>query len=1009
MASVAVGYSVAQGWATIRRDAVGNGNSGRSTVAIRPSSPLRLCRVVLALCSTFSILSAHPAIAESAEADVPPAASNEWGQPVVRLRLDCDAHLSLERFADRITQQIGEPLNRQEVSQSLKNLFATGRFDELRAEVEPAVGGVELVFVAQAAYFVGVVHVEGAPDVLDPRVLETASRLRLGEPLHTGDLAAARDRLMAVMAENGYYEAQIRYTTNPNPDTQVAEIVFSLSPGPAARLTSVAFEGHLIVPVQRLIKVTGWRHGSHLTSSRLERGLFKLHRFYQNQGRLRATVGVGQRTYDSKRRTERLVVQVEAGPLIRVRVEGAPISNSKKKEILPFYRDGVVDETALERGRQSLEDFYQRQGYYSVSVKGRLESQPEPATLDVIYSVQLGLRGTFVGYEFKGNGKVSHEELARVLSIHPKDFIRERGMFSRELLQQDVEALTAVYEAQGFLEAQITPRTDQNYEGESHHLFITFEVREGPRTRVGELSIRGVNEDMQKEIWPELPMKPGQPFSPTRANRNRDLISGILGDHGYMRASVTWTSSPGNPNEVNLEYVIVPGEQEFIERVAILGGEHTRTGTIRRELIFHGGEPLSQSKILDSQRQLYDLGTFSQVQIATQDPHGRETDKTVLVDVEEARRWSVAYGGGMEFQRLGSNEPQGQLKVSPRLSLEVTRLNVGGRAQTLTLRGRLSTLEKGGAVSYLVPRFPTRRDLAMRLNLLAERSQDVLTFTSKREEASVSLEKRWSAASLLVGRYTFRRVQALDISNRISEAQIPLLSRPARVALLGLSYANDHRDDPADATDGSYSLADAGLSWTRLGSQSNFVRISGQNATYHRLASHLILARNTRFAVETSFGHLGPENGIPLPERFFMGGSESHRAFSINQAGPRDPETGYPIGGNALFLNSVELRVPFAGNRLGFALFHDAGNVYSSIRRMRLLKVTQSSPTDFDYTAHAVGLGIRYRTPVGPVRLDVGYNLNPPRYQVVVDDMTKATEIRRLSHFQFFLSIGQSF
>jgi outer membrane protein assembly factor BamA len=378
------------------------------------------------------------------------------------------------------------------------------------------------------------------------------------------------------------------------------------------------------------------------------------------------------------------------------------------------------------------------------------------------------------------------------------------------------------------------------------------------------------------------------------------------------------------------------------------------------------------------------------------------------VNVEEARRWSLAYGGGIEFQRLPGAEPEGELKVSPRLSLEVTRLNVGGRAQTVTLRGRLSTLEKGGAISYLVPRFPTRRDLALRINALVDRSRDVLTFTSRRQEASVSLEKHYSAAALLVGRYSFRRVQALDISDRISEEQIPLLSRPARVAMLGLSYANDHRDDPADATDGSYSLADTGFSWTRLGSESNFVRISGQNATYYRLNPHLILARNTRFALETTLGNVGPGEEIPLPERFFMGGSESHRAFSINQAGPRDLQTGFPVGGNALFFNSIELRVPFVENRLGFALFHDAGNVYSSVRRMRLLKVTQSSPADFDYTAHAVGLGIRYKTPVGPVRLDVGYNLNPAQFQVV-DRITQVTEIRRLSHFQFFLSIGQSF
>jgi outer membrane protein assembly factor BamA len=137
-----------------------------------------------------------------------------------------------------------------------------------------------------------------------------------------------------------------------------------------------------------------------------------------------------------------------------------------------------------------------------------------------------------------------------------------------------------------------------------------------------------------------------------------------------------------------------------------------------------------------------------------------------------------------------------------------------------------------------------------------------------------------------------------------------------------------------------------------------------------------------------------------------MGGSESHRGFSINQAGPRDPSTGFPIGGNALFFNSLELRMPFADNRYGFVLFHDAGNVFSTIRKMRLLKFTQSSPTDFDFASHAVGSGFRYKTPIGPVRFDVGYNPNPPRFQATQGEKM---EVRRLSHLQFFFSIGQSF
>ena len=311
--------------------------------------------------------------------------------------------------------------------------------------------------------------------------------------------------------------------------------------------------------------------------------------------------------------------------------------------------------------------------------------------------------------------------------------------------------------------------------------------------------------------------------------------------------------------------------------------------------------------------------------------------------------------------------------------------------------------------SYLIPRFPTRRDLSLNITALAQRSREVVTFTSLRREVLLSVERRFSSAAFLAGRFSFRRVKALDFPAG-TEQQIPISSRDARIAMFGLSYANDHRDEPTDATRGSYSLVDSGISWKRFGSESNFFRLAGQNATYYRISPHLVFARTTRVAVESTLGSVLSSGAIPLPERFFLGGSESHRGFSINQGGPRDPVTGFPLGGEALFFNSLELRVRLASERLGVVFFQDAGNVFSKVQRMRLLKFTQNSPLDLDFNSLAAGIGVRYKTPVGPFRFDVGYNFNPPRYQVFPDGTPNGIpQIRRLPHFQFFVGIGQSF
>jgi outer membrane protein assembly complex protein YaeT len=945
---------------------------------------------------------------------------------VLDVRLSCDARLAPSDFPGAISQEVEQPLDSSKIAASLKKLYATGRFTELRAEAEPGPGGVHLLFVGRAQYFVGVVQVEGTPSALEPRVLLTSTRLRLGQPISDDILSAAQRHISEMLASNGYYQATVRYRLVPDPATQEAEAIFSIFPGKAARLSGVEFQGHFEFPPAKLAKVAGWRRGIQLTSARVERGLFRLHQFFVSRNRLQGNVSVLKREYDTKLNTEKLLVKVETGPLFRVRVEGAKISSSKLKTLLPVYRDGVVDEPALARSERILEDYFQQLGYFSAAAKAEQAFHAESQTLALTFRVNRGKQGQFDGYGFEGNRAIPTAQLMAAISPPPQGIFSRAPVYSRTLLENKVNTLTALYQSRGFLDVRISPRMDDHFRDQAGHWFVTFEVEEGLRTTVHQLAFTGVSRDVQKALWPSLLTKPAQPYSSGRAAADRDTISNYLAKLGYAQAEVSWHASPVNEqHQVDVDFRIELGRQERIHRIVVVGNEHTRLGVIRRELVIHQGQPLSQDNVADSQRRLYELGMFNQVQITTQDQPSSETEKTVLVAVEESRRWTLGYGGGLEVQRLGSNNPQGTFKASPRISLNLNRLDVGGRDQTYTLWGRLSYLETGAGTSYVIPYLANRRDLNLRLNGLVDRSRDVLTFTDDRKEASVAVEKRFGTSTAISGRYSFSRVEALDLSGRISKDEQKLLEGPTWVGGFGGSYVNDHRDDPLDATRGSYSLADAGIMSKGLGSQANFLRLTGQYATYYQLSSHLVFARNTRIGIESPYG--SPEkilvsapgepeqytytDSLPLPERLFMGGSDSHRGFSINQAGPRDPTSGYPIGGNALFFNSLELRARMAEQRLGFVLFNDTGNVFTTIRRMRLLQFSQTRPLTkidtLDYDSEAFGIGLRYKTPVGPLSFDVGYNLNPPRYQMVTTN--GIMEVQQLARFQFFLSFGQSF
>jgi outer membrane protein assembly factor BamA len=466
--------------------------------------------------------------------------------------------------------------------------------------------------------------------------------------------------------------------------------------------------------------------------------------------------------------------------------------------------------------------------------------------------------------------------------------------------------------------------------------------------------------------------------------------------------------------------------------VLLTGYQYTRPGIIRRQVEIKPGGPLREGDVATTQRQLYNLGVFDRVQIAPQNPAGTDPDKSVVVETLEGHRYTIGYGFGFEVQRIagGSTNPSGTtLGASPRGIFEIARANMFGRAQTLSFRARASTLEYRVATTYIADDFLANRSLSMQFTGFAEKTQDIDTFTSTRFEGGAQLVEKLTPSSSLLYRYFYRRVKASNIANTISPEQIPLLSQPELVSGFGLTYARDRRDNPGDATRGTFNTADVSYATTALGSSATFFRAFFQNSSFYSLGRSFSIARSVRFGIEEPLGNTIEDNLtfnpaqcsttapaiteeiIPLPERFFAGGGTSLRGFGLNQAGPRDPCTGFPVGGLAVLIFNQELhfpmKLPFVGSRLGGTIFYDGGNVYTDVNH---ISAAWKSPslTDLNYFSHTVGFGFRYPTPVGPVRVDFGYQLNPAQYQVF-NTTTQQALAYRLPHFGFSFNIGPVF
>jgi outer membrane protein assembly complex protein YaeT len=624
-----------------------------------------------------------------------------------------------------------------------------------------------------------------------------------------------------------------------------------------------------------------------------------------------------------------------------------------------------------------------------------------------------------VNISFIGNRYFQSSTLRERLYMAPARFPSNLGgRYSDPILEQDKQVLVDLYRSNGFRDAQVVSTKDDDFHGKQGNLSVMLEVKEGTQWFVGKLELDGVAPEDEKQLRTMLQSTTGEPFSETNIAADRESILSYFYNSGYPDATFDWSQSLGlAPNQVDLRFVIHPGKRQFVRGILVRGLETTNPRLVQKRISLRAGDPISQNRIAESQQKLYDLGIFSKVQTALQNPDGEEDSKYVLFHLDEASRYSFNAGFGAELARIGGgvttfDSPAGTTGFSPRISLGVSRLNFLGLGHTVGIQTLASTLEQRAQLTYVAQQFMGQENLSLTFSGLFDVSHDVRTFTAHRLEGSVQLAQRVSRSSSFQYRYVFRRVTVPLDSLKISSPElIPLLSQPDRAGLVAISFVQDRRDDPTDSKRGMLNTVDTALAWKGFGSETDYTRLVVHNSSYHRLSRDLVLARSFQLGYIQRLGGV-PE--IPLPERFFSGGASTNRAFPDNQAGPRDTETGFPLGGSAFLFNATELRFPLIGANVGGVLFHDVGNVYSDISHLSL-RFNQKNIQDFNYAVHSFGFGVRYRTPVGPIRVDLSYSPNSPRFfgfSGTRDELLAGTGTlinQRINVIQFHFSLGQTF
>jgi outer membrane protein insertion porin family len=974
-----------------------------------------------------------------------------------------------------LAQKEGAPLDPQLVRASVRRLFASGRYRDISVRGVRQGDAVTLIFTGVARYYVGRVTIEGVKNDRLASLLQFATKLSPGTAFNESQIAAGAAGVKEMLQQQGYYESVMSADSEVDVAGDQVNVTYTVAVGPQARVGQITLEGaDAGITLEEFRKKGKLKQGSRVTRDTTSNALDRLRKLYQKKDRLEATVTLKKETYDKARKQLDYQFQANQGPEVKVAVEGAKISTSRLHLLVPIFEEGTIDNDLLNEGVFNIRDFEQQQGYFDAKVDVKVIGEDTPAER-VVFTVDRGVKHKVIAVDLKGNEYFADDLLLERMRVQKGNLYQRSGRFSPALVSGDVTAIQALYRANGFDQATVTTDVKDistSPEGKPlkvAEIVVTYKIVEGPQQKFGAVALNGVDAGRMQDVRALMNTQPGQPFSLVTLSGDRDTVLQYYLSHGFdqVKVEIRQDKKEAGSDKTNVALNVVEGQQVFVDRVLLSGVEKTKPRVVDSQVLVHAGDPLDQTALLQTQRNLYNIALFNEVIAAVQNPQGDAPQKNVLLQLTEAKRWNVTYGFGFEAQtgtpqtgtiseasciQLMINPcnkltQEGKAGVSPRVSMDVSRINLWGTEDSVTLHSSYGLLEQVGILTLQNPHLRGSKSFSAAVSGGYSNIQDISTFKSSTLQGDFRITEKWRRRDTFIYDFLYRRVAVDPNSLQVSADLIPLLSQPVRVGGPGVTWFHDTRTPgPLDASKGQYMTLQAFVASSKFGSQTDFWKIDGTNSTYYQFGKlKYVLGRKTRIGYERASG-TNPNVGnaaclgillttnpscsaVPLPERLYAGGANSFRGFPINGAGPRDLQTGYPVGGTAAFVNTFELRLPaqtlpVVGNSVNFVIFHDMGNVFQNASDMfpSFLRFNQPNKAtcsnvvgvsigtcNFNYFSHDVGMGLRYKTPVGPIRLDFSYNLNPPVYPVIYDFYNNPPHEAQAGHFNFFFSIGESF
>jgi outer membrane protein assembly factor BamA len=942
------------------------------------------------------------------------------GQTVTSIEIAGQPELNASQFSPLFVQHAGEPFSKEKVDQTIEALKRGGKFKEVQLQVIPQASGVGVLLILEPAVYFGIFEFPGAERFPYSRLVQVAN-YPPEAPFNEGEIQRDQENLINFFRQQGFFQAQVQHQVKLLPEHGLANVVFQITLNRRAKFGEIKLNGvtpeesarlsHSLQTIVARARGAAIRPGKNYRRATLTNATRYLQSKLEKQKRLAAQVKLAGADYHAETNRADILFDVNPGPLTQVQVNGAHLWSWTRKSLLPVYQGVGVDPELVQEGRQALISYFQSKGYFDVQVSSQFHA--ENGTDTIVYQIAKQKKHKVTEVKVAGNTHLKTDDLLPQITVQKSHFLSP-GKYSEQLVRTSAKNLAAVYQSQGFSSVKVTP-TVINQGG---NIRVLFHVDEGPQDIVESLRIEGADTFPETQFAPRgLKLGHGTPYSQKLVEADRANIVAHYLQAGYLTANFRETAtvvSKSDPHQINVIYHIYEGPKVYTGDIVTLGRVRTQQRLIDRDVgLIKPEQPLTETQLLTAESKLYDhTGVFDWAEVDPKRQITTQTQEDVLVKVHEASRNRITYGFGFELINRGGSVPSGTVALpnlppiglpstfttnqktfyGPRGTFEYTRDNFRGKGESLSFTGFAGRLDQRVAAYYINPNLRWSNWKAT-TTISAESNQENPIYSSQVEVASYQIQRFLdkAKADTLFLRYSFSQT---DLTRIEIPALVPTADQHVRLSTLAANVTRDTRDNPLDAHKGFLQSIELDFNDTKLGSSVDFAKLIAQTAYYKQIFHNIVWANSIRVGLAQPFSG----SRVPLSEEFFTGGGNTLRGFPLDGAGPQRQvpvcSSGsstnctliqVPTGGNELLILNSEFRIPLPIKKgLGIVAFYDGGNVFPNVGFHDFTSLYSNN----------VGVGLRYATPVGPVRVDLGHNLNP---------------IPGIKSTQYFVSIGQAF